>query len=104
MNAIAVTASHWPNGHTLVLERTLKLLNVANMGLLAVTARLTFTVFSLDLERSLPVYRRSAFRGTLLPLMPPSSFCQQTLLLCTFKAPASPFPCLLGYHGLSSPH
>lgn len=56
--------------------------------------------FLLTSKHSLTVYRGSAFRGTLLPLMFPPSFCQQTLLLCTFKAPASPFPSLLRYHGL----
>lgn len=50
MNAIAVTASHWPNAHTLVLKRTLKFLNVTNMGLLAVTAPCMFTVFPLDIQ------------------------------------------------------
>lgn len=52
--------------------------------------------FLLTSKHSLTVYRESAFRGTLFP----PSFCQQTLLLCTFKAPASPFPSLLRYHGL----
>lgn len=50
MNAIAVIASHWPNAHILVLKRKVKLLNVANMGLLTVTAPPTFTVFPLDIQ------------------------------------------------------
>ena len=52
MNAVAVIALHWPNAHILALKRKLKLLNVANMGLLAITgsALPTFTVFPLDIQ------------------------------------------------------